>query len=70
VDPAPFDDFVQSERKALQPWVGNSAYVNYADPKLTDYASAYWGPNLTQLSKIKKIYDPHNVFQFPQSVPL
>ena len=70
VNPAPLDNFVQSERKALQPWVGNSAYVDYADPKLTNYAVAYWGPNLTQLSKIKKIYDPHNVFKFPQSVPL
>ena len=69
-DPSPFDDFVQSERKSLQPWVGNSAYVNYADRKLTDYATAYWGPNLTRLSHIKKIYDPHDVFSFPQSVPL
>ena len=52
------------------PWLGNSAYVNYADRKLTDYATAYWGPNLAALSKIKKLYDPHNLFSFPQSVPL
>ena len=69
-NPAPFDDFVQAERKALQPYLGNSAYVNYADRTLTDYAAAYWGPNLAQLSKIKKSYDPHNIFSFPQSVPL
>lgn len=69
-DPARFDQFVQSERRALQPWVGDSAYANYADPKLTDYATAYWGPNLSRLSQVKKSYDPHNVFSFPQSVPL
>ncbi len=69
-DPAPFDDFVQSERRALQPWVGASAYVNYADRTLTDFATAYWGPNLPRLSRIKKRYDPGQVFSFPQSVPL
>ncbi len=68
--PAPFDDFVQAQRKALEPWLGNSAYVNYADPKLSGYAEAYWGTNLARLSQIKKSYDPHNVFSFPQSVPL
>jgi Berberine and berberine like len=46
--------------------MGNSAYVNYADRTTT----AYWGPNLLRLSKIKKRYDPDDVFSFPQSVPL
>ncbi len=69
-NPARFDNFVQSQRSALQPWVGASAYVNYADPALSDYATAYWGPNLTRLSQLKKAYDPHDLFSFPQSVPL
>ncbi len=68
--PAPYDSFVQAERKALQPWLGNSAYVNYADPKLTDYPTAYWGSNLSRLSTVKNSYDPHDLFAFPQSVPL
>ena len=67
---ARFDNFVQSQRSALQPWVGASAYVNYADPALSDYTTAYWGPNLTWLSQLKKAYDPHDLFSFPQSVPL
>lgn len=66
----PFDNFVQAGRTALQPWLGNSAYVNYADPKLHDFATAYWGPNLPRLRQVKNAYDPHNVFSFPQSVPL
>jgi hypothetical protein len=69
-DPAPYDDFVQSERRALQPWLGTSAYANYADRTLTDYATAYWGANLPRLSTVKKRYDPYDVFAFPQSVPL
>ncbi|MFT3970447.1 MAG: FAD-binding oxidoreductase [Micropruina sp.] len=69
-NPAPFDNFVQAQRKALQPWLGNSAYVNYADPKLNGFAEAYWGTNLARLSQVKKSYDPHDVFSFPQSVPV
>jgi hypothetical protein len=69
-DPAPFDDFVRSERAALRPWLGDSAYVNYADRTLADYATADWGPNLPRLSMIKKRYDPSDVFSFPQSVPV
>ncbi|HEY5784835.1 MAG TPA: FAD-dependent oxidoreductase [Microlunatus sp.] len=68
-DPAPFDAFVQSERTALLPWLGNSAYVNCADRTLVDFATAYSGPNLPRLSTIKKRYDPYDVFSFPQSVP-
>ena len=69
-DPARYDRFVQRERAALLPFVGGSAYVNYADPSLTDYATAYWGSNLPRLRTVKKTYDPHNVFSFPQAVPV
>lgn len=68
--PARYDRFVRRERRALQPWVGTDAYVNYADPSLRDYASAYWGPNLRRLSRVKSRYDPQNLFSFPQSVPV
>ena len=68
--PARYDQFVQKERSALLPYVGPSGYANYADPSLHDYASAYWGPNLAKLRQVKKTYDPHNVFSFPQSVPV
>jgi hypothetical protein len=69
-DPSPFDDFVRRERATLEPWLGTAAYVNYADAGLANYANAYWGPNLKQLQTAKQTYDPHNVFSFPQSVPL
>ncbi len=70
IDPSPFDTFVRGERAALAPWLGASAYVNYADASLTDFGTAYWGSNLTRLKQVKSTYDPHNVFSFPQSVPV
>ncbi len=69
-DPAPYNGYVQRQRSALEPWLGNSAYVNYADATLKDYPTAYWGPNLTRLREVKKTYDPRDVFSFPQAVPL
>ncbi len=69
IDPAPFDTFVQGERTALAPWLGTSAYVNYADASITDFGTAYWGSNLARLKQVKASYDPSNVFSFPQSVP-
>lgn len=68
--PAPFDAFVRAERRALTPWLGSAAYVNYADPSIADYPAAYWGDNVPRLKQVKRRYDPHNVFSFPQSVPL
>ncbi len=68
-DPTRYDRFVRRERTALLPFVGSSAYVNYADPTLADYATAYWGSNLARLQQVKRAYDPHDVFSFPQAVP-
>jgi FAD/FMN-containing dehydrogenase len=67
-DPRPFDRYVRGERAALLPWTGNSAYVNYADPSIADYTSAYWGANYARLQSVKKQYDPSNLFAFSQSV--
>jgi FAD/FMN-containing dehydrogenase len=69
IDPTPFDTFVRGERSTLAPWLGSSAYVNYADSSIADFGTAYWGPNLARLKQVKQTYDPNNVFSFPQSVP-
>ena len=44
------------------------SYVNFPNSDLIDYESAYWGNNVAALRKIKRIYDPSNVFRFPQSI--
>ena len=44
------------------------AYVNYIDPLQHDWAKQYYGDNYKRLLAIKKKVDPHNYFNFQQSV--
>jgi len=60
---------VNDVRDRLGSMVGNTGYVNYIDPDMPDWASAYYGPNLDRLKKIAKQIDPDRVFNFPQAVP-
>ncbi len=55
---------------AMRPFVSGECYVNYCDLDLTDWGQAYWASNLPRLKQIKKAFDPANVFQHAQSVPV
>lgn len=46
----------------------HGAYVNYIDPLQRDWATAYYGENLTRLRTIKTAADPDGFFRFQQSV--
>jgi FAD/FMN-containing dehydrogenase len=55
---------------AMRPYVSGSAYVNYCDLDLKNWAQAYWGQNLQRLKQIKASWDPDDVFHHSQSVPV
>jgi FAD/FMN-containing dehydrogenase len=59
---------VTSVQKALGPIVGTGSYVNYLNAAQTDWATAYYGANLSRLRSVIKHYDPKGVFTFAQSV--
>jgi hypothetical protein len=70
--PAAVADATQSWLRDLyaraRPLIGRGAYVNYADPELTDWEDAYYGANYARLRQIKAKYDPDRVFDFAQAV--
>ncbi|MGI2257182.1 BBE domain-containing protein, partial [Candidatus Cardinium hertigii] len=49
---------------------GEGAYSNYPDLWLNDWAIKYYGSNLIRLKKIKRKYDPDNLFNYEQSIPI
>jgi FAD/FMN-containing dehydrogenase len=47
-----------------------AAYCGYPDRDNTSWGLSYWGQNFERLKKVKRQYDPENVFRHPQSIPL
>lgn len=46
------------------------SYQNYIDAELRDWLQRYYCGNVLRLTSLKRQYDPMNVFQFKQSIPL
>lgn len=44
------------------------SYVNFPYSQTPDYERAYYGEHIQRLRHIKKKYDPHNIFSFPQGI--
>ena len=53
---------------ALRPYVCG-AYANVPNIGMAEWETAYWGRNFPRLRRVKAKYDPHNVFQYEQSIP-
>jgi FAD/FMN-containing dehydrogenase len=73
--PAPSrEDLARSRRwadkgfDAIDPHSNHESYQNYTDPRLRDWARAYYAENYERLTRVKRRYDPDNVFRFEQSI--
>jgi FAD/FMN-containing dehydrogenase len=60
--------WMDSFYKTLHPHANGQAYQNYIDASLSNWRTAYYGSNYARLSQIKAIYDPHQLFNFPQAI--
>ena len=60
--------WLRSLHAAVRAKSGAAAYANYADPDLIDWAKAYYGANYPRLQRVKRAYDPRELFTFPQAI--
>ncbi|WP_242319022.1 FAD-binding oxidoreductase [Bacillus cereus group sp. BfR-BA-01349] len=61
--------WIEDFRNALTPFT-KGVYVNAPDCSIQNWSYAYYGDNFKRLTQIKTKYDPGNIFEFPQSIPL
>ncbi len=55
-------------RRQLGEWFGTNGFVNYIDPEMPDWRSAYYGANAPGLAEVADAFDPNRVFSFPQGI--
>ncbi|MEH7218026.1 FAD-binding oxidoreductase [Bacillus toyonensis] len=61
--------WVEEFRQAMLPF-SNGVYVNTPDLSIKDWSKMYYGSNFDRLTQLKAKYDPKDIFNFPQSIPL
>ena len=63
-------DFTRALAAAMKPWTTGQVYLNFiGDEGLTRVESAYGPEKYARLRKIKRVWDPTNVFRHNQNIP-
>jgi len=63
-------DFTRALSASMKPWTTGQVYLNFiGDEGLTRVESAYGAEKYARLRKIKKVWDPSNVFRHNQNIP-
>lgn len=70
VDATPCREWVRRIFSAVDPYTSRGSYRNYCDLNLIDWSRRYYGANYARLQHVKQLFDPQNVFRYPQSVGL
>lgn len=60
---------LDSLRQRLLPYGTQGAYLGNPDRNFKDYLTEYYGDNVQKLRRIKRKYDPQNLFQHEQGIP-
>jgi FAD/FMN-containing dehydrogenase len=60
--------WIKELRNAMSPYTFGD-YVNWPDLQIKDWPISYYGTNFHRLRKVKTMYDPFDIFHFPQSIP-
>ena len=63
-------NYVSDLYKKLIPYTSKYCFPNMIDYELINYMDAYYGTNAAKLIDIKSKYDPENIFNWKQSIPL
>jgi len=60
--------WVEAFRRSMLPYT-RGGYINYIDRNVVRWERYYYGGNVARLRRVKRAWDPNNVFSFPQSIP-
>jgi hypothetical protein len=61
-------DWISDFYAAMGPFGSGFAYQNYIDPDLDDWRHAYYGSAYERLTRVKRRYDPDDLFTFEQGI--